>query len=80
MGKTSNAYRIWLGNLFVKGHLKEQEGDGRITVRWILWKYVSGQEVDETDRESCPMVGFGISGDEPYGWLVGWLVSYFVSD
>jgi hypothetical protein len=39
----------------------------RITLRWILEKYVVRVEADETDSGSCLMVGFGVSDVEATG-------------
>jgi hypothetical protein len=33
-----NAYRSLMGTLLENNHLKDEEGDGRMTAKWILGK------------------------------------------
>jgi hypothetical protein len=61
--------KFWLGHLLVYSHLEQREGDGRITLRWILRKYV----VRIGDSQSWLRIVvnndkiFGISGNRPLG-------------
>jgi len=39
IGETTNAYEFRRGNLLENFHLEDLKADGRITLRWILWRY-----------------------------------------
>jgi hypothetical protein len=57
-----------MGHLLVIGHLEDREGDGRITLRWMLGKCVMKVgRADGTGPGSCSVAGFGINGVEPPG-------------
>jgi hypothetical protein len=60
IGETKNASEFLWGNFLENDHLEHQEGDGKITLRWIL-----GRHVDLTGLGTCAMVGFDISSVEP---------------
>jgi hypothetical protein len=45
MGEIGNEYRILLMKSMQRGHFKKQNGEGRILLRWILWKHVVKMEV-----------------------------------
>lgn len=49
---------FWQGNL-----LEDREADGRMTITYVLGKYVVSSEVDGTDS----VVGVGLIGVKPSG-------------
>jgi hypothetical protein len=63
---------FWWGNILEDSHLGDQEGDGRNTLRWIVW------EVYGTESGLYPMAGFGINDAEPLGSAVTVLVQKFL--
>jgi len=46
IGQRRYVYRVWCGNLKERDHLGDPEVDGRIILRWILWKWDVGYGVD----------------------------------
>jgi hypothetical protein len=41
-GERSGAYRVLWGNLRERDHLEDPGVDGRITLRWIFWRWDVG--------------------------------------
>jgi hypothetical protein len=52
------------------GHLEDLEGDGRITLIWILERWV----MDITNSGSCSVLDIGITVAEPMGSVASKLV------
>jgi hypothetical protein len=48
-------------------HLKEREGDRRISLRWILRKWVRGCRMNVTISRSFLMADLDVGIDEPSG-------------
>jgi hypothetical protein len=57
-----------LGNLLKRGHIEDQEEDGKITLRRII-------EVDINDSGTCPLARYGINDVEPSGSVCNQSVS-----
>jgi hypothetical protein len=60
-GHTARIEEFWYRNLLENVHLENREEDGRIIIRWILWRLT----VDGTGSGSCPLSDFVIGGVEP---------------
>jgi hypothetical protein len=49
------------GKLYINVQIKDQEYNGRITLRWILVRWVFRIGVDGTGSRSCPREGLDIN-------------------
>jgi hypothetical protein len=68
MGERTGLYKVWWRNPREKDHLKDQNVDGRIILRWIFMKWdVRGHGLDRSGSGWGQVVGTCECGNEPSG-------------